>query len=126
MLINQAHPLVGANAFRHESGIHVHGVLKDPSLYEAIDPGQLGRDRTLLVGKHSGGAHLRAILTAADISLADDDLARLRARIQASFGARSRTDFDALRHSIDVYRRQVQGVSEEKVIEWARELESNA
>ena len=35
------------------SGIHVHGVLKDPSLYEATDPSQVGRDRTLLIGKHS-------------------------------------------------------------------------
>ena len=126
MLLNDAHPLVGANVFRHESGIHVHGVLKDPSLYEAIDPTQLGRNRTLVIGKHSGSAHLRAVLAAADISLHADDLARLRARIQASCSTRSRSDFDALRRSVDAYRRSAQGVPEEKVIQWARELESNS
>ena len=125
-LLNEAHPLVGANAFRHESGIHVHGVLKDPSLYEAIDPNQLGRDRTLLIGKHSGGAHLRAVLAAAEISLCDDDIERLRAQIQRACGDRSRADFDALRLRVDAYRKDSQGVPEQKVIEWARELESNS
>ena len=124
-LLNEAHPLVGANAFRHESGIHVHGVLKDPSLYEAIDPAQLGRERTLLIGKHSGGAHLRAVLAKAGISLADEELERLRMRIQAACGARSRSEFDDLRRSIDAFRRTSQGVPTEKVIEWARELEVN-
>ena len=124
-LLSDAHPLVGANAFRHESGIHVDGVLKDPGLYEAIDPEQVGRERTLLIGKHSGSAHLRAVLAAANISLAAEDLNRLRARIQATCGARSRAEFDALRRSVDGYRKTFQGVAEEKVIEWARELESN-
>ena len=125
-LLNEAHPLVGANAFRHESGIHVHGVLKDPSLYEAIDPSQVGRDRTLLIGKHSGGAHLRAVLAAAEISLCDDDIERLRAQIQRACSERSRTDFDALRLRVDAYRKASQGIPEKKVIEWARELESNS
>ena len=125
-LLNQAHPLVGANAFRHESGIHVHGVLRDPSLYEAIDPREVGRDRTLLIGKHSGSAHLRAVLAAASVSLSDHDIERLRAQIQKACGERSRTEFDALRNSVDAYRKASQGVPEQKVIEWARELESNS
>lgn len=51
-------PIVGARAFTHESGIHVDGVLKNPRNYEAIDPATLGRERSFMVGKHTGKAGL--------------------------------------------------------------------
>jgi len=47
-------PVVGYNVFRHESGVHVDGMLKDPSTYESISPGPLGREHELVLGKHSG------------------------------------------------------------------------
>ncbi|MGI6085796.1 MAG: 2-isopropylmalate synthase [Acetivibrionales bacterium] len=48
-------PIVGKNVFTHESGIHQHGVLKERSTYEVIDPGIVGRDDSnILLGKHSG------------------------------------------------------------------------
>ena len=50
----------------------------------------------------------------------------LRAQIQRACGERSRTDFDALRLRVDAYRKASQGIPEKKVIEWARELESNS
>ncbi|MEM1873558.1 MAG: hypothetical protein QXF57_03100, partial [Acidilobaceae archaeon] len=46
--------IVGANAFAHESGIHVHGVLSNPLTYEPFDPSMLGLQRRIVVGKHSG------------------------------------------------------------------------
>jgi 2-isopropylmalate synthase len=46
--------IVGANAFSHESGIHVHGVLNHPLTYEPIDPSIVGAERRIVVGKHSG------------------------------------------------------------------------
>ena len=46
--------LVGDGVFTHEAGIHVDGLLKDPATYQAFDPGEVGRSRTLVVGKHSG------------------------------------------------------------------------
>ena len=46
--------IVGANAFSHESGIHVHGVLSNPRTYEPIDPSAVGMSRRIVVGKHSG------------------------------------------------------------------------
>ncbi len=46
--------IVGANAFSHESGIHVHGVLSNPLTYEPIDPGAVGMSRRIVLGKHSG------------------------------------------------------------------------
>jgi 2-isopropylmalate synthase len=47
-------PIVGANAFAHEAGIHQDGMLKDASTYQIIDPADLGTAMTLPLGKHSG------------------------------------------------------------------------
>lgn len=46
--------IVGENAFSHEAGIHVHGVLSDSSTYEPMRPEIVGKERTIVVGKHSG------------------------------------------------------------------------
>lgn len=47
-------PLVGRNAFAHESGIHVDGVLKAEGTYEPITPEMVGQKRRIQLGKHSG------------------------------------------------------------------------
>lgn len=48
-------PIVGANAFAHESGIHQHGVLANKETYEIITPESVGIPKNAIVlGKHSG------------------------------------------------------------------------
>jgi 2-isopropylmalate synthase len=48
-------PVVGANAFKHESGIHQHGVMANRKTYEIMTPESIGMKRDPLVfGKHSG------------------------------------------------------------------------
>lgn len=51
-------PVVGRNAFRHESGIHVDALLKNARSYEFFDPELVGRRRSIAAGKHSGGSIL--------------------------------------------------------------------
>lgn len=46
--------IVGKNAFAHEAGIHVHGVISNPLTYEPIDPSLVGMNRRIVIGKHSG------------------------------------------------------------------------
>ncbi|MFP3191761.1 MAG: 2-isopropylmalate synthase [Thermoproteus sp.] len=46
--------VVGDNAFSHESGIHVHGVLNNPFTYEPMTPEAVGNRRRIVLGKHSG------------------------------------------------------------------------
>ncbi len=47
--------IVGANAFRHQSGIHQDGVIKQSITYEIIDPRSVGVPAsTLVLGKVSG------------------------------------------------------------------------
>jgi 2-isopropylmalate synthase len=48
-------PIVGANAFAHESGIHQHGVLVNRNTYEIMCPEDIGiPSNTMVLGKHSG------------------------------------------------------------------------
>ena len=47
-------PIIGANVFAHESGIHAAGVIKYPGTYEAFPPEDVGGQRQLLIGKYSG------------------------------------------------------------------------
>ncbi len=47
--------IVGENAFRHEAGIHQHGILQDKLTYEIMTPESIGRHvESLVLGKHSG------------------------------------------------------------------------
>jgi 2-isopropylmalate synthase len=47
-------PIVGDNAFAHEAGIHVHGVLAKAESYEPITPEMVGQKRRIVMGKHTG------------------------------------------------------------------------
>ncbi len=52
-------PVVGRNAFAHESGIHQHGMIANAQTYEIMTPETVGRKRSdLILGKHSGKAGL--------------------------------------------------------------------
>lgn len=68
--------IVGEDVFTHESGIHVSGLLKDRATYEALNPGYLGREHKLVLGKHSG-------LAAVERALADEGLVVDEARGRA-------------------------------------------
>lgn len=61
--IHDTKPVVGQNAFRHESGIHCAGLLKDPAAYQAFQPEQIGRESMeFVIGAHSGSAAVRHAL----------------------------------------------------------------
>jgi len=46
--------VIGTNMFAHESGIHADGVIKNPKTYEIFGPDEVGLERQIVVGKHSG------------------------------------------------------------------------
>jgi len=66
--------IVGENAFGHESGIHVHGVIENPLTYEPISPEEVGNFRRIALGKHSGIHGLRKLLSEQGIELSDEEL----------------------------------------------------
>ncbi|MFC0530986.1 LeuA family protein [Phytohabitans kaempferiae] len=46
--------IFGDNAFATQAGIHQAGMLRHPITYEQIEPHVFGRERAILVGRHSG------------------------------------------------------------------------
>ncbi|MGA1866125.1 MAG: 2-isopropylmalate synthase [Thermoplasmatota archaeon] len=74
----QSQPLIGENSFRHESGIHVHGMLNNPLTYELVDPKHLGlAGGSIVIGKHTGKAAVRYLLEKNGLSIAEEDLMKL-------------------------------------------------
>ncbi len=69
--------IVGANAFRHSSGLHIDGVIKMPKTFEIMDPKIVGIPASSLVlGKTSGRHAFRERLAELGYSLSDEDFAR--------------------------------------------------
>ena len=69
--------IVGKNAFRHASGIHQDGILKERTTYEIMDPASVGLVGTSLVlGKLSGRHAFRRRLEDLGHSLDGNDLIR--------------------------------------------------
>jgi homocitrate synthase NifV len=81
--IPRAKPIVGADIFTHESGIHVAGLLSDVRTYQGLDPAMLGRRHKVVIGKHSGLAALRSICATAGIDLDGKAGAALLARVKS-------------------------------------------
>jgi len=71
-------PLIGENSFRHESGIHVHGMLNNPLTYELVDPKNIGLSGgSIVIGKHTGKAAIRHLLEKNGCTMDDDELVKL-------------------------------------------------
>jgi len=121
--IPAAKPIVGDAVFTHESGIHVHGLLKDPKTYEAFDPSRFGRSRRFVLGKHSGKAGLINALNTLGLSASENDtrliLDQVHARASETKQVVSTTDLRMFHASVrtaslhnpgpsDPYQRAVQ------------------
>jgi 2-isopropylmalate synthase len=76
--------IVGANAFRHESGIHQDGILKERSTYEIIRPEDVGFTGTgIVLGRHSGRHALSDRLKELGFKLSDSELDKVNSRFKA-------------------------------------------
>ena len=77
MYVQPNKAIVGANAFRHESGIHQDGIIKERTTYEIMDPESIGLSGTTLsLGKLSGRHAFRKRLESLGYALKDDEINR--------------------------------------------------
>jgi isopropylmalate/homocitrate/citramalate synthase len=93
--IGRLQPLIGQNAFAHESGIHAHAMIKHARAYEPITPELIGIQRSddveqiirhsIKLGKHTGGHALKAKLEDMGISTTDNQFEKIFNHIK-SFG----------------------------------------
>ena len=60
-------PFVGASAFAHKGGMHVHAVSKVASSYEHIPPEAVGNSRRILVSELSGRSNIAALVRRPDV-----------------------------------------------------------
>jgi len=74
--------LVGGNAFTHEAGIHVHGLLADTSTYEPIKPEVIGRERKVVLGKHAGKSSVILALKELGLDVDDSQLNEILGRVK--------------------------------------------
>jgi len=67
--------IVGANAFRHEAGIHQDGILKKRATYEIIKPADVGFSGvSFVLGKHSGRHAFKERLESLGIKLKESEI----------------------------------------------------
>jgi len=83
--ISPTQPVVGANAFSHESGIHSHGVIAESKTFEPgiMTPEMVGHQRRLVLGKHTGKHAVKKILNDSGLEPKDDELNAILERVKA-------------------------------------------
>jgi len=76
-------PVVGSNAFTHESGIHSAAVMRKSSTFEPglMTPEMVGHRRRLVVGKHTGRHGIAQALTEAGLHPSGEELDQIVARV---------------------------------------------
>jgi homocitrate synthase NifV len=75
-------PFLGANCFAHEAGIHADGIIKDANNYEPYDPSEVGLERRIVIGKHSGRNTIVTDLSHRGITLTDQEAVDLLERVR--------------------------------------------
>ncbi len=113
---------VGASAFAHKAGLHASAILKDPTTYEHIAPGQVGNARIIPMSNQAGQSNLRRRLAEAGLKVKKDDpalpriLDEIKAReatgytydsAQASFELLARAELGLLPEFFEVKRYKV-------------------
>jgi homocitrate synthase NifV len=76
--------IVGTNVFAHESGIHADGVIKNPLNYEAFAPEDVGLERQIVVGKHSGSRTIYRKFQEFGLELSQEDCDAILAMVRST------------------------------------------
>jgi len=91
-------PVVGANAFSHESGIHAAGVIENADTFEpgVMTPEMVGAERELVLGKHTGQHSVRERLADAGYAPTDEEVREVTRRVKDYGAEKNRVTMDVL------------------------------
>ncbi len=79
-------PITGQNVCTHSSGIHQHGVFRDPTTYEFYPVHLFGRDRKIEISELSGRHGVMYVAqNVLGLDISEDDAKRVLAEIKASY-----------------------------------------
>ncbi|MFC3477242.1 LeuA family protein [Halobacterium litoreum] len=104
-------PVVGANAFAHESGIHAAGVIENSETFEpgVMTPEMVGTEREVVLGKHSGTHAVRQHLREAGYDPTETEVREVTRKVKAHAsdeGAVTDADVRAFAGEVGVERAQ--------------------
>jgi isopropylmalate/homocitrate/citramalate synthase len=126
VFLSPTKPVVGLNVFRHESGVHVDGMLKDPSTYESIDPAPLGREHEYLLGKHSGRGLVETLLAREGIEATPEVVLRILERVKLAKSSRDKGPFLEMSERLQQFWSYHLSFGEDQFWEIAREELKNS
>jgi 2-isopropylmalate synthase len=91
-------PVVGRNAFSHESGIHAAGVIENSDTFEpgVMTPEMVGATREFVLGKHTGAHSVRKRLEDAGFSPSDAEVREVTRRVKDYGAEKERVTVDVL------------------------------
>ena len=92
-------PVVGRNAFSHESGIHAAGVIENSDTFEpgVMTPEMVGAERQLVLGKHTGTNSVRKRLAEAGFDPSEEQVKAVTRRVKDYGAEKNRVTVEELR-----------------------------
>jgi len=115
--IGVSKPVVGTNAFSHESGIHVDGVIKHTGTYEPIVPEAIGRTRQFIFGKHTGSGAVEEKLRSRGWHATDQQVQALVELIKERAERKSKEEQQAFIETYRIREERRRGISDDEF--WA-------
>jgi len=122
LYISPQKPVCGFNSYRHESEVHVSGVLAHAGSYEPIPPEEVGRKREFVLGKHSGPTNVGNLLEDRGISLSEEQTEKVLDRIENEKSHDREKKIEQFLTSIDSYNQKMLGFSEDRFWELVEEV----
>lgn len=115
-------PIVGYNAFSHESGIHADGVIKHTATYEPIQPERIGRTRQFIFGKHTGSTAVEEKLRTRGARATKDQVVQLVDLVKDLAEKRSKEEIQAFLEAYRDREEQRCGVTDVEFWDLARKV----
>lgn len=113
--------IIGDNAFSHEAGIHVHGMLAHALCYEPIPPALVGRKTTFHLGKFTGRHIVEKRLEMEGIRFSPKEIKDIVGKIKETQGAERKKEILRIFHQIKSLMKEIRrGVTDQdfwKIVE---------
>jgi len=96
-------PVIGLNAFRHESGIHVDGILKNRQTYKIIDSKEVRRKSSFVLGKHTGTQTILHLLRHRGYEPNEEELKEILQKVKERKTARGKAEIHRMAKEMGSY-----------------------
>ena len=96
-------PIIGLNAFRHESGIHVDGILKNSQTYKIIDPKEVNRESSFVLGKHTGSQTITHLLGQRGHEANEQELKEILQKVKERKMAKGKAEIHRMAKEMESY-----------------------